>query len=229
VELRPDGRLRGAEPLPCALVYLPKAFHEPDPREIHAFLEVHSFGALIVPDPGGGLEIAHIPFLLDPHAGPHGRLRAHVARANPIWRLAAEGRPATVVFSGPHGYVSARWYEDPRKQVPTWNYMVVHAHGRLEAPMDRANLSTLLGDLSSIHERGAPEPWRFDDLEASVRENLLDAIVGLTLSIDRLEAKFKLSQNRSPEDKARVIRALGERGGPGDVAMVEWMSGARRG
>jgi transcriptional regulator len=202
-------------------VYLPKTFQAIDPAEIHGFIEAHSFGALIVPHGDGSVEIAHLPFLLDRNAGPHGGLRAHVARANPIWKLA--GRPATVVFSGPHGYVSARWYEHPREQVPTWNYMVVHAQGRLEAPMDRASLASLLDDLSSFHERGASEPWRMETLESDVREVLLDAIVGLTLPIERLEAKFKLSQNRSPEDRARVIRALRERGGPDDLAMLEWM------
>jgi len=204
-------------------MYLPKTFRASDPEQIHAFIEAHSFGALIVAKPDGALEIAHLPFLLDRQTGPHGSLRAHVARANPIWKLAAAGHAATVVFSGPHGYVSARWYEKPRVQVPTWNYMVVHAHGRMEAPMDRTSLSTLLDDLSTSHERGAPEPWRFADLEVSVREELLEAIVGLTLPIERLEAKFKLSQNRSPEDRARVIEALRERGGPDDLAMLEWM------
>ncbi|MDI1437496.1 FMN-binding negative transcriptional regulator [Polyangium sorediatum] len=202
-------------------MYLPRAFQESDPAEIHDFIEAHSFGALLVAKADGALEIAHLPFLLDRRAGPHGTLRAHVARPNPIWKLAAAGHPATVVFSGPHGYVSARWYEHPREQVPTWNYMVVHAHGRLEAPMDRAGLSALLDDLSSFHERGAPEPWRMDQLEDAFREELLDAIVGLSLPIDRLEAKFKLSQNRSPEDRARVIRALRERGGPDDLAMAK--------
>jgi transcriptional regulator len=204
-------------------MYLPRSFRASDPEQIHAFIEAYSFGALLVPQADGALEIAHLPFLLDRRAGPHGTLRAHVARPNPIWKLAAAGHHATVVFSGPHGYVSARWYEQPRAQVPTWNYMVVHAHGRLEAPMDRTSLETLLDDLSTSHERGAPEPWRFADLQAEVREDLLGAIVGLTLTIDRLEAKFKMSQNRSPEDRSRVIRALRERGGPDDITMADWI------
>jgi transcriptional regulator len=210
-------------------MYLPKIFQEPEPARIHAFIKAHSFGALIVTGADGALEIAHLPFLLDTQTGPHGRLRAHVARANPIWKLAAEGRPATVVFSGPHGYVSARWYEHPDKQVPTWNYMVVHAQGRLEAPMDRSELWALLDELASFHEHGAPQPWRMERLEESLREDLLGAIVGLSLPIDRLEAKFKLSQNRSPEDRARVIRAFQERGGAVDVAMADWMSDPREG
>lgn len=210
-------------------MYLPKVFAETDVVRIHDFIADHSFGALVVPDDHGGVEIAHLPFLLDRDAGPHGRLRAHAARANPVWRLAADGRPVTVVFSGPHGYVSPRWYEQPREQVPTWNYMAVHASGRVEAPVDRPSLSALLDELSSTHERGATEPWQMAMLEESFREELLDAIVGFHLSIDRLEAKFKLSQNRSPEDKSRVMRALAERGAPDDVAMASEMARASGG
>lgn len=212
-------------------MYLPKVFAETDPTRIYDFVEAHAFGALIVPGEGGALEIAHLPFLLDRTAGMHGVLRAHVAGANPIWKKAAEGRPATVIFTGPHGYVSPRWYEKPREQVPTWNYMAVHAIGRLEAPMERADLATLVDELSAFHERDAPDteqPWRMADLEASFREELLDAIVGFRLVVDRFGAKLKLSQNRSAEDHTRVANALEARGAPDDLAMARWMRGASK-
>lgn len=211
-------------------MYLPKVFAETDPTRIYDFVDAHSFGALIVPGADGALEIAHLPFVLDRTAGMHGVLRAHVARANPIWKNAAEGRPATVIFAGPHGYVSPRWYEKPREQVPTWNYMAVHAIGRLEAPMERADLATLVDDLSAFHERDAiaPEqPWRMADLEATFRDELLDSIVGVRVVLERFEAKLKLSQNRSAEDHTRVANALEARGAPDDLAMARWMrSGA---
>lgn len=206
-------------------MYLPKVFAETDPARIYDFVEAYSFGMLVVPGADGQLEIAHLPFLLDRAAGMHGVLRAHVARANPIWKNAAEGRPATVIFAGPHGYVSPRWYEQPREHVPTWNYMAVHAIGRLEAPMERADLARLVDELSAFHEREAPEAWRMADLEATFREELFDAIVGLRLVVDRFEAKLKLSQNRSPEDHARVTNALEARGAPDDLAMARWMRG----
>lgn len=209
-------------------MYLPKAFQEPDLDSVQSFIEENAFATLILPGADGALEIAHLPFLFDRGVGPHGRLRAHVARANPIWKLAAEGRAATVIFNGPHGYVSPRWYERPREQVPTWNYMVVHAHGRAEVTQDRAVLAALLDELSAVYERGAPEPWRFAELDAGLREDLLGAIVGVTISIERVEAKFKMSQNRLPEDRARVERAFRERGGADDLAMAEWMSRAGR-
>ncbi|XXX74412.1 FMN-binding negative transcriptional regulator [Sorangium sp. So ce134] len=205
-------------------MYSPEVFVETDRDRLFDLIERHSFGCLMAPDDRGGIEIAHLPFVLDRDAGPSGRLRAHVARANPIWRLATGGRPVVAVFSGPHGYVSPRWYEQPTRQVPTWNYAVVHAHGRAAGPMSRGDLTRLLDDLSGIHERGAAEPWSTGELDRELHENLLRGIVGLTIEIDRLEGKFKLSQNRSPADQARVVGALGERGSPDDLEMVRLMT-----
>lgn len=208
-------------------MYSPEAFLETDRDRLLDLVERHSFGCLMAPDDQGGIEIAHLPFVLDREAGPSGRLRAHVARANRIWRLATDGRPIVAVFSGPHGYVSPRWYEQPSKQVPTWNYAVVHAHGRAAGPMSRDDLTRLLDDLAGIHERGAAEPWSTSELDRELHENLLRGIVGLTIEIDRLEGKLKLSQNRSPADQARVARALGERGSPDDLDMVRLMTARR--
>ncbi|MGK4000398.1 FMN-binding negative transcriptional regulator [Sorangium sp. So ce1024] len=204
-------------------MYLPKVFVESDLDRQLDLIEAFSFGCLMVQDGQGGIEIAHLPFVLDRGVGPHGRLRAHVARANGIWKLATDGRPVVAVFSGPHGYVSARWYEQPTRQVPTWNYAVVHAHGRASGPMDRGELTTLLDDLAAIHERGAAEPWSTRELDRELHEGLLQGIVGFSIAIERLEGKFKLSQNRSPADQARVARALGERGRPDDLAMAQLM------
>ncbi|WP_437731668.1 FMN-binding negative transcriptional regulator [Sorangium sp. So ce1335] len=204
-------------------MYSPRAFVETDLDRQLDLIEAHGFGCLMVQDGQGGIEIAHLPFVLDRGVGPHGRLRAHVARANPIWRLATDGRPVVAVFSGPHGYVSARWYEEPTRQVPTWNYAVVHAHGRASGPMDRDDLSALLDDLAAIHERGAAEPWSTRALDRELHESLLQGIVGFAIAIERLEGKFKLSQNRSPADQARVARALAERGRPDDLEMLRWM------
>lgn len=205
-------------------MYQPKVFREADQRRLHDLIASHSFGALITTDEQGALEISHLPFLLDRDHGPHGALRVHVARANRIWKLATAGRPVTVVFDGPHGYVSPRWYEHPREQVPTWNYAVVHAHGRAVGPMDRADLAQLLDDLSAFHEADAPEPWRFAELDAALREQLLAEIVGMTIVVERLEGKLKLSQNRSAADHDRVVRAFRERGRPDDLEMVRLMT-----
>ncbi|WP_437722073.1 FMN-binding negative transcriptional regulator [Sorangium sp. So ce861] len=205
-------------------MYSPAAFVETDRERLLDVVERYSFGCLMAPDDQGGIEIAHLPFVLDRDAGPSGRLRAHVARANPMWRLATGGRPVVAVFSGPHGYVSPRWYEQPSRQVPTWNYAVVHAHGRAASPMSQDELIRLLDDLAGIHERGAAEPWSASALARALHESLLRGIVGLTIEIDRLVGKFKLSQNRSPADQARVARALAERGSPEDLDMVRLMA-----
>ncbi len=210
-------------------MYSPKVFLETDRERLFDLIETHSFGCLMAADERGELEIAHLPFVLDRGAGPHGRLRVHVARANAIWRLATDGRPVVAVFSGPHGYVSPRWYEQPSRLAPTWNYAVVHAHGRAAGPMSRDELVELLDDLAAIHERGAAEPWTAGELDSALREDLLRAIVGFTINIERLEGKFKLSQNRSPADHARVARALAERGMPDDLEMARLMSARKDG
>jgi transcriptional regulator len=209
----------------CTLrgMYTPKLFLETDRARLFDLIESLGFGVLIAAD-DGAVEIAHVPYVLDRERGAHGELRFHVARANRIWKLATQGPQLTVVFNGPHGYVSPQWYERPSEQVPTWNYAVAYAHGRVTGPMGHEELCKLLDDLVTQHERGAPEPWTIGNLVPSHREELLDEIVGMTLSIDRLEGKFKLSQNRSLDDQDRVVRAFEERGRPDDLAMARLMA-----
>ena len=204
-------------------MYQPSVFREQDRIRVYDLIEAHPFGALIVSGPGGELEISHLPFVLDRDAGPHGRLRVHVARANPIWKAALSGGRVTAVFAGPHGYVSPTWYEHPTKQVPTWNYAVVHVHGTPKE-MDRDDLVKLLDDLVSINEGEASDAWRAGLLAPALRSKLLLEIVGLSIEIAKFEGKFKLSQNRSPTDRARVVAALRKRGTPEDVELVELMS-----
>jgi transcriptional regulator len=200
-------------------MYLPRVFREDDRDRLHELVDAHSFGTLIVPHEDG-LEISHLPFVLDRELG---RLRTHVARTNPIWQKAIAAPSVVAVFQGPHGYVSASWYEHPERQVPTWNYAVVHAHGRAEGPIHRDELRALLDDLVAIHERGAPTPWSTAPLAPDFLDGLMAGIVGLSIRIERLEGKFKLSQNRSPADQQRVIDALTERGSEDDRQMVALM------
>lgn len=203
-------------------MYDPPAFRETDPRRLHDLIEAHPFGMLVAPGESGP-EIAHVPFLLDRGAGPLGTLRVHVARANPVWRAATAGRPVTAVFRGPDAYVSASWYESPSEQVPTWNYAVVHAHGRADGPMAADELRRFLADLAAAHESGETDPWTLDRVRPQIVEELLAEIVGFRVQVERLDGKFKLSQNRSDEDRERVRRALARRGGPADAGMLRWM------
>jgi transcriptional regulator len=196
-------------------MYLPPLFREPDTSRLHDLIQAHPFGTLVIPSENGSVEIAHAPFVLDRDPAPLGQLRVHVAMRNPVWKLAAE-RPVTAVFHGPDAYVSASWYEKPREQVPTWNYAVVHAHGRA-AVMPPAELRRLLTDLTAIHEKDVVNPWSLESLDAALVDRLVQEIVGLTITIERLEGKFKLSQNRSVADRARVREALAA-GGAREIA-----------
>jgi transcriptional regulator len=204
-------------------MYSPESFRERDVARLFDLIDAHPFGMLVVPGDDGAPEIAHVPFVLDRGVGAFGRLRFHVARANPVWRAATALRPVVAVFRGPDAYVSASWYEHPREQVPTWNYVVVHAHGRVAASMSKEETRRLVADLAAVHESGSPTPWRVDDADAALVDRLLDEIVGLSFDVARLDGKFKLSQNRSDEDRRRVKKALAARGGPVDIAMVRWM------
>jgi transcriptional regulator len=203
-------------------MYQPKAFREEDRTRLHLLIERHSFGTLIVPGASGELEIAHVPVALDRDATGKERLRLHVAMANPIWRAALAAGRVTVIFNGPHAYVSARFYEQPTEQVPTWNYAVVHAQGT-PSRLVGEELVRLLDDLVAVHEGDGPEAWRTSLLDRAFLDELLAEIVGLSIEVTELTGKFKLSQNHSLADHARVVDALARRGGPDDLALVALM------
>lgn len=211
-------------------MYTPSLFRESDPDRLFDLIDAHPFGTLVAQTQGGGLEISHLPFLLDRNAGTRGRLRFHVARANPVWRAALEGGQVVAVFKGPDAYVSPSWYEHPREQVPTWNYAVVHAHGRVDGPLGPPDMRRLLDEMSARFEAGragGPAPWRLSDMAPGHVDELIGAIVGLVIHIDHLEGKFKLSQNRAPADRGRVIEALAARGQPEDLELWKLMREAQ--
>ncbi len=203
-------------------VYLPKVFAEHDLGLLHDLIDADSFGMLVTPSADGMPMIAHLPFLLDRARGPHGTLLAHVARANPVLRAIETGAPVVAVFRGPHGYVSPNWYTS-RDEVPTWNYVVVHAQGTPRL-LDEAELLDALARLAAVHERGQQNPWTLEDLTPETKAELLPAIAGFAVEITRLEGKLKLSQNRKPEDREGALRGLRARGAPDDVAMVALMT-----
>jgi transcriptional regulator len=189
--------------------YIPDSFRVEDAATLERFVAANAFGTLISAG-SGGLSASHLPFL--PEHGTDGRLRlrGHMARANGHWRELEAAGEVLAVFEGPHAYVSPTWYES-QPAVPTWNYAVVHARGaaRLLAPEE---LAPLLDRLSRVYEEGRDSPWRFADLPAGYPENLLRAIVAFEITVDRLEGKFKLSQNRSRADAQRVAAALDAEG-----------------
>jgi transcriptional regulator len=159
-----------------------------------------------------GLRASILPMLFDPDDGAHGTLRGHLARPNPQWRDAAGESEAMAIFDGPDAYVSPALYEEKRltgKVVPTWNYVTVLAHGPLVQHHEPEWLVPHVRRLVERHEAGRMDPWSIDDAPDGYVETMVRAIVGLELRITRLEAKRKLTQNRSAADFEGVVAALG--------------------
>ena len=187
-------------------MYIPSAFRQADSRELFDLIEHNSFG-LLVSHVEGQLFATHLPLLLDRQIGASGRLRGHMARANPQWRE-LDGQEVLVVFSGPHAYISPSWYE-ARDVVPTWNYTAVHAYGRVQIEDDESVVAQIVADYVTRYESRMPTPWTFDPQGAFFRK-LLQAIVGFTVDVTRIEGKWKLGQNQPPQRRANVVRHLGE-------------------
>jgi len=203
-------------------MYMPRQFEEQRTEVLHGLIDAHPLGTLVTMRPGG-LEAEHVPFLLDRDAGPHGTLRAHVARANPVWREAEAAAGCLVVFQGADAYVSPSVYPgkaEHGREVPTWNYMAVHARGALRAIHDPAWLLDLLRRLSDRHEQGRAHPWRVSDAPAEYIDKLLAAIVGIEIPVESLQGKWKTSQNRPAADRAAVARDMRQRGSDAEVAMA---------
>jgi transcriptional regulator len=204
-------------------MYTPAAFTETRVDVMHALIASYPLGALAMHGPNG-LAADHIPFEISaPSAdAPFGVLRAHVARANPLWRR--DGEHVLALFQGPQAYVSPALYEQKQidgKVVPTWNYAIVHAHGTLRAVEDPAWLYALLQRLTQRHEAPRAEPWSIGDAPREYIDTLLKAVVGIEIVIERLEGKWKASQNRTAGDQARVYAGLASR--PEGRAMADLM------
>ena len=177
-------------------LYIPPSFAVKDRAAIVRLIHDYPFATLVTPaapEPW----VSHIPLLMTDAGEPHGTLIGHFARANPHWQHARDAQ-SIAIFHGPHAYVSPSWYTEPTQAVPTWNFTAVHAHGPLEI---------------------------FDDAEAtrSVLDALVSAIVAFKMPIRRLDAKFKLSQNRTRDDRVRVIAALKAEGYSEATETAEWM------
>ena len=207
-------------------LYVPAHFRIEDRAALVDFMRANAFGTL-VSGAAGAMNVSHIPFVIEADPGGAVRLLGHVARANPHWRALEAGDAAVVIFQGPHAYVSPTWYEN-HPAVPTWNYAVVHAHGRATL-MDDARLRALLESLSSHYESQRPSPWRMRDLAPAYVAAMLRAIVGFTIEVERLEGKFKLSQNRPGADAARVAAALEAEGEAALAALMRAHPPIRKG
>lgn len=208
-------------------MYNPAHFAETRPEIMHALIDAHPLGTLVTLG-SAGLDANHIPFEIDPTptpAAPFGTLRAHVARANPVWKDFRADLDALVIFQGPQAYITPTWYVESKpahgKVVPTWNYCVVHAHGPLRAIDDREWLRAQVGRLVHRQEATQPKPWQVADAPADYLEQQLAAIVGIEIPIARLVGKWKLSQNRPATDRAGVVAGLDRQGTDSATAMAQ--------
>ncbi|MCR6652429.1 MAG: FMN-binding negative transcriptional regulator [Cellvibrionaceae bacterium] len=203
-------------------MYIPKHFEQPSIESTHEFVEAYPFATLVTLRPDG-LCGDQIPMQLNKAPQPYGTLVGHVARANPVWQF-ADGKEVLVIFSGPNAYISPSWYASKSatgKVVPTWNYAVVHAHGKLRVFTDPQWLKSHLEELTDRHESNLTSPWSISDAPTEFIENLLDHIVGVEIVISRLEDKRKLSQNRPQADRERVIAGLRGSGSHDMAELVE--------
>ena len=204
------------------MLYIPPAFKVDDLEKLHGHIEAAGLALLITVGDDGPL-ISHLPLYLVRDGSPYGKLVGHLARANPQLKKSRLDLPAVAVFQGPDAYISPRWYQAKRehgKVVPTWNYMVVHARGKLTLFDDRDRLKAAVDRLTSIHEARFGDPWATSDAPPEYISAQLKGIVGVEIAIDALEGKHKLGQNRSVADQQGVIDGLsaGHRDADADLA-----------
>lgn len=200
------------------------AHHREDRLEIqHALVRAFPLGTLVTQG-ASGLQANHVPFLIDPERSKHGTLRAHIARANPLWKDLDPGADALVIFQGPERYITPSWYETKRetgKVVPTWNYAAVHAYGPVKVFEDEGWLRRQIADLTSFFESSRAQPWAVTDAPESFVAAMARGIVGLEIEIARIEGKWKVSQNRPEGDRRGVVEGLRADGAGPDREMAD--------
>jgi len=201
-------------------MYIPRANQEDRIPVLHKLMEDQPFASLITVG-SSGLFASHIPMVLEQN-GAMGCLKGHISRANTQWRDYSPSIEALAIFSGPQHYITPTWYPEKQetgKVVPTWNYVVVHAYGYLKVVEDGEWLMAHLTKLTNIHEAGSRVPWKVGDAPADYIASQTKGIVGLEMAIERLEGKWKVSQNRSEQDRCGVARGLAELNTPESLAM----------
>ena len=211
-------------------MYIPKAHQETRVDVLYEFIETHPFATLVTLGTAG-LFATHLPLLLERAGGALGILRGHISRANNQWRDFSAAVEALVIFSGPHHYITPNWYAEKAKTgkvVPTWNYAVVHAYARLAVVEDPAWLLRNVTALTDVHESGSAQRWRVSDAPEDYIQTIAKGIVGVELTITRLEGKWKVSQNRPAEDRAGVAKGLEELGTAESLAMKRLVEDAAK-
>jgi transcriptional regulator len=191
-------------------MYLPKYHKESDLAVMHELIRAYPLGTWVTQSTSG-LTGNHLPFILDAERGSLGTLRAHVSRANPVWKELATTEPSLIMFQGPQSYISPTWYptkKDNGKVVPTWNYVAVHAHGTATVIQDGNWILEFLTDLTNQQESPNEEPWAVTDAPAEYIERLLKAVVGIEIVITELNGRWKLSQDEELANRLGTVRRL---------------------
>ncbi len=199
-------------------MYLPELFKEERLPILHDAIRRAGL-AMLVTTGTTGIEVSHVPLMIDTTEGPFGTLYGHLARANDQWRTAAPDQPALAVFTGPDAYISPSNYPSKAahgKVVPTWNYVAIHARGPAKFFHEAGELHDLVSHLTNRHEAGRERPWAVTDAPENFVQSQLRAIVGFSLVIETLEGKWKMSQNRTEEDRAGVRTGLSSSENPAD-------------
>ncbi len=191
-------------------MYLPAHFKESRTEVLHDLMRARPLAALVALS-DSGLVANHIPVETVSEPAPHGMLRGHIARANPLWREYRPGSEALAIFQGPQVYISPSFYPSKKQSgevVPTWDYAVVHAHGTLRFVQDAAWLRALVVRLTDAHEQSRANPWKVTDAPPPYVEKMLSLIVGFELSITALTGKWKISQNHPSANREGVVKGL---------------------
>jgi transcriptional regulator len=206
-------------------MYIPRHNEEKRVPVMHSLIVSRPLATLVTLG-ASGLFASHIPMILEEDGSEFGVLKGHISRANTQWRDFVPTVDALAIFAGHQHYITPNWYSgaypgsgELGKEVPTWNYVVVHAYGPLKIIQDQQWLLTNVEKLTNIHEAGSPAPWKVSDAPADFIQSQLRGIVGLELPIRRLEGKWKVSQNRTEQDRRGVIEGLGELDTPESLAM----------
>lgn len=203
-------------------MYVPPHFVEDRLEVLHAAIREAGLATLVTPG-AGEFGVSHIPLFLEAGPGPLGRLVGHLARANSQWRSTPEGSTALAIILGPNGYVSPSWYATKRETgrvVPTWDYVAVHAHGTVRFFDERERLLEVVARLTDRHEHARAAPWKLRDAPPDYLEGLLKGIVGVELTITRLEGQWKASQNKGEADRLGVEEGLRQEGNGAMAALV---------
>ncbi|WP_447982278.1 FMN-binding negative transcriptional regulator [Achromobacter kerstersii] len=193
-------------------MYVPEHFSVSEIDSLYGLIRAQPLGMLITSGPDG-LDANHLPFELE--VGERAVLHGHVARNNPVWQDVADGSDVLVVFRAGDAYISPNWFpskHELHKQVPTWNYKVVHVHGRISIKDDERYVRGVVARLTRTHEASQAKPWKMTDSAPEYIDAMLKAIVGVQVEITRVVGKYKLSQNKDKRDLESAGRELVAKG-----------------